>query len=134
MEWTEDRIEAPTQTKIVVIEPFLADNRDAMEGLSIVERGELVFSQCSGCHRLGDGTVHGIGPDLQGLFNRPIAAAKAYTYSPALKGLSGTWNEKKLDEFLANPQKFTPGTSMQVGGHVDPTDRASLIEYLRTRS
>ena len=132
--WTEDRIEAPTQTKIVVIEPFLADNRDAMEGLSNVERGELVFSQCSGCHRLGDGTVHGIGPDLQGLFNRPIAAAKGYTYSAALQDLSGTWTEKKLDEFLANPQKFTPGTSMQVGGLADPTDRASHIEYLKTRN
>ena len=131
--WTEELIEAPTQTAIVIVEPVVEDNDQAMEGLTSTERGELLFARCSGCHRVEDGNVHGIGPDLKGIFQRRIAAAKGYTYSEALKGVSGTWTEKNLDAFLTNPQSFTPGTSMQIEGVRDPTERASLIAYLKSQ-
>jgi cytochrome c2 len=130
--WTEASFEAPTQTTIVIVEPP-EDNYKAMEGLNSVERGELLFARCDGCHKLEDGTVHGIGPDLKGIFQRRIAAAKGYNYSEALKGFSGRWTEENLDAFLTNPRRFIPGTSMQVEGVPDPTERGSLIEYLKGR-
>ena len=131
--WTEATIEPPTQTTIVVIEPVVEGNDKAIEGLSILERGELVFDSCNGCHYLRDGTLHGIGPDLQGILDRPIASAKDYNYSRALKSFSGRWTAEKLDAFLQNPEKFAPGTSMRIPPLQNPKDRASLIEYLKAQ-
>ena len=126
-------VEPPTQTTIVVIEPVVEGNDKAIEGLSSLERGELVFDRCIGCHYLRDGTLHGIGPDLQGIVERPIASAKDYNYSHALKSFSGKWTAEKLDAFLQNPDKFAPGTSMRIPPIQNPKDRASLIEYLKAQ-
>jgi len=131
--WTEKSIDPPTETAIVIVEPVLEDNDQAMQGFNSVERGALLFARCSGCHKLENGNVHGIGPDLKGIFQGPIAAAKGYTYSEALKGFSGRWTENNLDAYLTNPQGFTPGTSMQFEGIRDPAERASLIAYLKSR-
>jgi len=79
-----------------------------------------------------DGTSHGIGPDLAGVVNRRVAGATGYRYSNALKKLAGAWTEDRLGEFLANPQAFAPGTSMQFEGIADPVERARLIAHLKT--
>ena len=94
--------------------------------------GQFAFRRCSGCHAVGDGTSHGVGPDLAGLFNRPVAGAAGYRYSSALGKISGTWTEQRLNQFLADPQEFAPGTSMQFEGISDPGERAKLIDYLKT--
>jgi len=130
--WTEASIDAPTQTTIIIVER-VEDNYKATEGLNSLQRGELLFARCDGCHTLSDGTDHRIGPDLHGIFQRRIAAAQGYGYSEALKSFSGSWTEKNLDAFLTNPQRFIPGTSMQVGAVPDPTERGILIEYLKSR-
>ena len=67
-------------------------------------RGELRFGVCRGCHEVGSGTKHGIGPDLAGVFGREIASARGYDYSPALKRLSGRWTAERLDRYLENPR------------------------------
>jgi cytochrome c2 len=131
--WTEQLLVAPTQTALVIVEPVSDDNVHATKGLNRIERGELLFARCSGCHRLDDGTIHYIGPDLQGVFERPVAGAKGYGYSDALKHFGGRWSEENLDAFLTDPQRFMPGTSMQFPGIPDRTERASLIEYLKSR-
>lgn len=93
--------------------------------------GAYLFGTCQGCHRIGDGSAHGIGPDLRAIFGRQIAGAPGYAYSPALRSLSGRWTEERLDRFLANPREFAPGTAMQFEGVPDATDRLFLIAYLR---
>ena len=60
-----------------------------------------------------------------------IATARDDRYSEALNSVPGTWSEERLDAFLADPQSFAPGTSMQSEGLSDPTSRAKLIEYLK---
>jgi cytochrome c2 len=129
--WTEEAFRAPTNYSVVVIEPA-ADAR-SLEGLTSMQRGELAFSQCSGCHRIEDGKSHAIGPDLLGIAGRKTAAAEAYGYSAALRGLSTTWTDANLDAFLAEPQRFAPGTTMAFPGISDPEARAELIEFLHTR-
>ena len=68
-----------------------------------------------------------------GVLERPIASAKEYNYSQALKSFSGKWTAEKMDAFLKNPDRFAPGTSMRLPPIQDPKDRASLIEYLKTQ-
>ncbi len=92
-------------------------------------RNQALFNACAGCHTLGDGSTHGIGPDLSGIVNRPIAAKNGYAYSPALAQLSGRWTEENLDRFLADPQAIAPGNTMLFSGLPDREDRGRLIEY-----
>ncbi len=93
-------------------------------------RGEYLFSNCSGCHALRDGSSHGIGPDLGKIVGRAIGGASGFSYSDALKTHGGAWDQKSLDTFLANPRAFSPGTSMAFDGMPDPSDRAALIDFL----
>jgi cytochrome c len=44
---------------------------------------------------------------------------------------SGGLDAAKLDEFLADPPKMVPGTSMWVGKVDDAQERRDLIAYLR---
>ena len=82
-------------------------------------------------HALADGVTLGIGPDLGGIVDRPIAAGNGFPYSPALAALTGRWTEQNLDRFLAEPRGFAPGNTMQFSGLADPADRAALIAYLK---
>jgi cytochrome c2 len=132
--WTEEFNNAPTQTSIIIIEPAATDSEPRLDGIEASRRGEILFARCVGCHSMDNGTTHAIGPDLKGMFERPIAGAPRFRYSKALKAFSGNWTEEKLDAFLANPQEFAPGTSMQAAGIEDPATRARLIEYLRNQS
>jgi cytochrome c2 len=118
---------------IAVLEPIpedkpLPDSVPGHQGL----RGQLLAARCVTCHAIGDGSSHSLGPDLTGVVNRRIAAAEGYRYSDAMSKLSGTWTESALDQFLANPQRFAPGTTMAFEGIPGASDRAQLIQYLKT--
>ena len=106
----------------------------AAQGLGDATRGEELFSQCSGCHQLGPGARHGIGPHLNGLFGRPAAGADDFRYSNAFeragsKGLE--WHIDTLDTFIEKPRAIVPGTRMSFRGFDDPQDRADVLAYLR---
>jgi len=95
-----------------------------------VGRGEALFQVCAGCHLIGDGYTHGIGPDLRHIVDRPVASAPGARYSRAMRKLGGRWTKDRLDEFLKAPQTFVPGTTMGFGGLPDATSRARLIDFL----
>jgi cytochrome c2 len=95
-----------------------------------VGTGEALFQACTGCHMIGEGVDHGIGPDLHKVVNRPVAAGVGYRYSPAMQQLGGRWDRERLDRFLTNPQAYLPGTKMQFAGVSDPGERKELIEFL----
>lgn len=97
------------------------------------DRGAAVFAtQCGGCHGTGYEMKHGIGPNLRGVFDRPIASAGGFDYSSALADLEGRWTTATMDAFLANPDSMVPGTTMAFEGIDDSDVRESLIEYLRS--
>jgi cytochrome c len=96
--------------------------------------GKVVFDRlCIACHSTTTepgGPV--VGPTLAGVVGRKAASVKEFAmYTPALKGHSVTWNDKTLDEFLANPMTKVPGT-MMVMPVSDATERADVIAYLAT--
>jgi aldose sugar dehydrogenase len=89
-----------------------------------------LFNECTSCHATAAGAPPGIGPNLHGVYGRPIAARPDFTYSPALRGLSGHWLAGELKAFLADPHAFAPGTSKSMRPISDPEERAALVAYL----
>jgi aldose sugar dehydrogenase len=90
----------------------------------------LFAAYCGGCHAIGDGASHGIGPDLHAVLGRRIGRAAGFGYSPALRGKSGKWDGEALNAFLANPALFAPGTSMQFPGIPDAAERGKIVAFL----
>ena len=63
---------------------------------------------------------------------RKAGAVEGFSwYTPELKNSGITWNEKILEEFLANPMRKVPGTTMAIA-LPDPRERADVIAYLKT--
>ena len=92
--------------------------------------GAMAFQQCADCH--SPGNSDGVGPGLKGIFGRRAGTKAGFLYSPALAKSTIVWDETSLDNFLANPQKAQPGTSMGWPGEDDPKARADLVAYLKT--
>jgi cytochrome c len=94
--------------------------------------GEKVFAHCAACHSSKPGE-NKIGPSLAGVFGRKSGTEPAFSYSPAMKGLNVTWDEKTLDEYLQGPGKFVRGTKM-IYSVPNEKDRQDVIAYLKTLS
>lgn len=90
--------------------------------------GEKLFAQeCSACHALDHARI---GPPLAGIIGRRAGSAPGYPYSPALKQAGFTWNDKRLDAWLTDPQAYVPGTTMPL--HVPEAQaRRDIIAYLQ---
>ena len=100
------------------------------EELSDPAAGEKIFIMCVGCHS-NKAEHRPTGPNLYGLVGRQAGTLEGFQYSSALKDSGIFWDERTLDEFIANPGARILGTMMLVGVG-NPQDRASLIQYLNT--
>jgi len=77
-------------------------------------RGQKYFqTQCTACHSVNTGQS-GVGPSLRGVVGRKAGSLADFAFTPALKAAAVTWDEKSLDEFLANPTQKVAATSMVV--------------------
>jgi len=101
--------------------------------VSVGAQGARLFGMCASCHQLGDGTKHGVGPDLAHVLQRSVASVSGYQYSTAMRQAGGDWTAERLEAFLRDPQAFAPGTAMPSISIPDPRDRAALIAYLERR-
>jgi cytochrome c len=73
-----------------------------------------------------------LGPSLFGVFGRKAAGVQGYSYSDALKNSGLTWDEGKLDKFIADPEAVVPGNGMKpFTGVSNPQERAHIIAFLR---
>ena len=93
--------------------------------------GQKIYqSRCTACHSI---EVSVVGPAHKGVFGRKIASVTDFSYSTGLMQLHTKkviWDEKNLDRWLINPEKFSPGQAMSVSVP-DAKDRADLIAYLK---
>ncbi|MFO1034920.1 MAG: cytochrome c family protein [Hyphomicrobiales bacterium] len=97
--------------------------------------GKSVFSKCKSCHTIDANGKNGMGPNLYGVVNRPIASVAGFAYSDAMKGkASGTWTPADLDTYLADVKGTVPGTKMSFAGLANAADRANLIAFLAQNS
>ena len=96
-----------------------------------VGRGAAAFRQCAACHSFEPGR-HLTGPSLAGVVGRKAGKTTRFRrYSRALKESDFSWTEKTLDQWLENPDKFVPGTSMRIRPIADREMRQDLIAFLK---
>ena len=96
------------------------------------QNGKLIFARCSACHSLEASDHSRVGPSLHGVFGRRPSEYSEYDgYSDALLAADPIWTTDTLDEFLAGPTAYIPGSSMLFRGISDDADRRDLIGYLR---
>lgn len=106
---------------------YLAEPRWASADLG---RGELLSFACAACHSFNEGGKTIIGPNLHGVFGRPAGTVPGFEYSPALAASDLVWTPTAVEAWLAEPQRFVPGTTMAFTGFRSADDRRDLIAYL----
>jgi cytochrome c len=93
------------------------------------EKGKALYeSRCTSCHSLDHSRI---GPAHRGVFDRRVAQAAGFDYSPALRRSHIVWDAKTLDRWLTNPERLIPGQKMGYSVS-DPQDRADIIAFLES--
>ncbi len=117
--------------KLTVRSNPTVDTLDMRPKPSDPARGGRLFAQvCSGCHSVRPNDPPGPGPNLAGVVGRK-AGSGGFAYSDALKGLGVTWNPEAIENLLAGPQAFAPGTLMASPPIADPQDRRDIVAFLK---
>lgn len=89
---------------------------------------------CVVCHSVEENGPLRSAPPLWGIVGADIARFEWYGYSQALAQADGIWTEAALDEYLADPDAFLPGTAKTLSGIPDERERADVIAYLAGRN
>ncbi len=95
--------------------------------------GEKVFKKCGACHAVGPQAKNKVGPELNGIVGRKVAAVDGFKYSPAMVEFGAgdkVWDEATLDAYLASPKGVVPKTKMAFAGLKKEDERADVIAYL----
>ena len=98
------------------------------------KRGAQVYRQCMACHSVAAGEQM-TGPSLAHIWNRKAGSVEGFLrYSDPMKRADVVWNEATLDKWLANPEKFLPGTTMTFPGLKEGQARQDVVAYLKAVS
>ena len=85
---------------------------------------------CRTCHVTREGDNR-LGPNLHKVMGRKAGSLPNYSYSSAMKEADFTWDEAKLDRFIASPDEVVPGNKMKpYGGLTNKEDREKIVAFL----
>src|SRR6516165_1854641 len=99
-----------------------------------VEKGAAASKVCQACHTFDKDGPNRVGPNLYGIVGDKKGEGRGFNFSAALKAKGGTWTFDDLNQFLANPKGFVPGTAMGFAGIQKDSQRADVIDYLDSLS
>ena len=97
-----------------------------------VQKGEASAKKCAACHTFAKGDKNGVGPNLYGIVGDHKGEGRGFNFSAAMKAKGGTWTIDDLNQFIANPKGFVPGTAMGFAGIPKDTERADILAYLNS--
>ena len=116
---------APAPATLEPVSPLLAK--------ADPHKGQQIAMKCQACHDFTKGGPNKIGPNLWGIVGSKPAEVPGYSFSDAMKAREDKpWTYEALNDFLAAPRSFVPGTKMTFAGLPKVEDRADVIAYLRT--
>jgi cytochrome c len=98
-----------------------------------VAKGEKVFKKCTACHAVGVDAKNKVGPELNGIVGRKVAAVEGFKYSPAMTEFGAgdkVWDDETLHTYLADPKGVVPKTKMAFAGLKKDDERDDVIAYL----
>ncbi|WP_050995318.1 MULTISPECIES: c-type cytochrome [Bradyrhizobium] len=90
----------------------------------------LFKQQCAVCHTTNLSDPMRQGPPLVRIVGRAAGKVEGFHYSDGLAKADFTWDEARLDAWLANPQAVIPGVIMAYR-QARPDTRAAIITYLK---
>ncbi|WP_061029907.1 c-type cytochrome [Bradyrhizobium sp. CCH5-F6] len=90
----------------------------------------LFKQQCAVCHTTNLSDPMRQGPPLVRIVGRAAGKVEGFHYSAGLAKADFTWDEARLDAWLANPQAVIPGATMAFR-QARPETRAAIITYLK---
>lgn len=96
------------------------------------DQGRVLAAQCTACHSLDRDGPNAIGPALYGVVGRAVASHAGYPYSAALRDVGGKWSERRLREYLKDPNAFAPGTGMVLPAPLTNAQIDAIVEFLAT--
>lgn len=98
--------------------------------------GQETYKWCRFCHTVKKGDKALVGPNLYAIWGQRAGTAPGFAYSEAMtrardRGL--VWNDETIAAYIADPDKFMPGTSMIIssGPVSDPKKRQAVINILK---
>jgi cytochrome c2 len=109
---------------------------DDQAALTILQKSAFVtveappvpeLSSCLVCHS-GAGA-----PSLYRIFGRKAGTQPGVNYSNALRTSSFAWTERRLQDYIRNPQEIVPGTTMPAQ-QVGEEGLAAIIEWLKANT
>lgn len=101
-----------------------------------LEAGKQAYMiRCRACHAVDAAAGDLVGPNLDGVFQRKPGSKAGFRYSEAMVAFAGssdmhTWRPEEVDEWLAKPTDYLPGSAMFFNGIKDAGERRNLIGYL----
>lgn len=99
-----------------------------------VDHGAAIAKQCQTCHNFAKGGPNMVGPNLWGVVGGPHAHKADFSYSDAMKKFAGNWDYESINNFIAHPSVYLPGTKMTFAGLKKAQDRADVIAWLRQQA
>ena len=95
--------------------------------------GQMAFNgACRTCHTIRDGDNR-LAPNLYGILGRKSGTALGYYgYSSSMQNADIVWDEKNLEQFIADPEAVVPSNNMKPFSGLPSADaRARIVEFLR---
>ena len=99
-----------------------------------VEKGQASAKVCQTCHTFEKNGPNRVGPNLFGIVGDHKGEGRGFNFSAAIKAKGGEWTIDDLNQFIANPKGFVPGTAMGFAGIQKDSQRADVIAYLNSLS
>jgi cytochrome c len=130
-------IEAKEESKGGEAKPAAAPSEpiEKLLASASVEKGQASAKVCQTCHTFDKGGPNRVGPNLFGIVGDHKGEGRnGFNFSAAIKAKGGQWSIDDLNQFIANPKGFIPGTAMGFAGIQKDSQRADVIAYLNSLS